>query len=114
MLFSFDIIIVFALYNKFAIDQLDTEKSLILSEIITNYLIKYFGDDKVSISIIFPASQKFEEKYFWDDFFRNLFDDSAFKHFDHNTLHKLDESNRDNRESFHIILIDEHENGSLE
>lgn len=107
MLISLNVMIAFASYNKLSIDQSKTEKSMILSDIVTNYLIKYFDNEKTFVSIIYPASHKIEQKYFWHDFFHYLFDDPTFTRFDHNALHKLDDSIFNKRESFNIILIDE-------
>lgn len=94
----------FSDYN-FVIYQSISDESVILGEIITNYLVKYFSDDRVFVSIIFAPLKK-QRNHFKEDFLLNLFDDPALTKFDHNILDRLDTSTH-YRHSFNIILIDD-------
>lgn len=94
-----------ALSRNFRIEQSDTEESVVLGEIITNYLIKYFSEDQIFVSIILTRSEK-DQNNFEDDFFANLFDVPAMTEFAHNTLDKLDNTIRDHRNAFNIIIVD--------
>lgn len=104
---SLHALVAHALHNKFIIDQPKTDKSVVLGEILTNFLIKYFSDDQIFVSIIFTAAQELEleQKYFLNDLFQNLFDDPILTQFDHNAVEKLDHSIRGKRNSFNLILI---------
>lgn len=96
--------IKFSSYN-FVINQSISDESVILGEIITNYLVKYFSDDRVFVSIIF-APLKTQRNHFKEDFLLNLFDDPALNKFDHDILDRLDTSIH-YRHAFNIILIDD-------
>lgn len=96
--------------DDFEIEQPESDGSVVLSAIITNYLIKYLSEDQIFISIIFSTdfNTAFEQDQpnFEHDFFVNLFDDQTLTEFAHNTLNNLDNTIRDHRNSFNIILID--------
>lgn len=96
--------------DNFEIEQPDSDGSVVLSVIITNYLLKYLSEDQIFVSIIFSTDfhTAFEQDQpnFEHDFFVNLFDDPALTEFAHNTLNDLDNTIRDHRNSFNIILID--------
>lgn len=96
-----------ARYN-FVIEQSSTDDSFILSEIITNFLLKYFSNEQIFISIVASPSQE-SNGLFQSDFFENLFDDPALEEFPYNILQQLDDSVYDYRNAFNIILIDSHE-----
>lgn len=93
---------------EFVIEQSSTDDSFILSEIITNFLLKYFSNEKIFISIVASPSQDSHD-LFQSDFFENLFDDPALEEFPYNILQQLDDSVYDYRNAFNIILIDSHE-----
>lgn len=94
-----------ALPSHFRIEQSDTEESVVLGEIITNYLIKYFSEDQIFVSIILLPSKK-DRNNFEEDFFANLFDNPALTEFAHSTLNKLDNTIRGHRNAFNIIIVD--------
>lgn len=94
-----------ALPSSFRIEQSESDESVILGEIITNYLIKYCSEDEIFISIIFSPSER-DQNNFEDDLFVNLFDDPALTEFAHNALDKLDNTIRDHRNAFNIIFVD--------
>lgn len=103
--FSFCVAFVTSSQHKFAIDQ-TTKESVILGEILSNYFIKYLSDDKIFVSIILPPSKK-TKTHFLGDFFEELFDNPALSKFAYNTLDKLDDSIRDRRQAFNLILTDD-------
>ncbi|XP_055298675.1 uncharacterized protein LOC129566616, partial [Sitodiplosis mosellana] len=83
----------------------ESDESVILGEIISNYLIKYLSEDQIFVSIIFTPSER-DQTNFENDFFVNLFDDPALTEFDHNVFNKLNDIIGDNRNAFNIILVD--------
>lgn len=95
-----------ALPSVFEIEQSQSDESVVLGEIITNYLIKYLSEDQIFVSIILPPSEK-DPRNFEDDLFANLFDDPTLTQFAHNTLDELDYTIRGHRNAFNIILIDD-------
>lgn len=82
--------------------------SFILSEIITNFLLKYFINDPIFISIVISPSLD-NQSSFQNDFFGTLFDEPALADFPYNILQKLDNSARDYRNAFNLILVDDQE-----
>lgn len=92
--------------HSFVIDQSATDESVVLGEILTNYFIKYFSDEQIFISIILPPSKK-AKNHFSSDFFVELFDDPALAEFAYSTLDRLDDSIRDHRRSFNLIITDD-------
>lgn len=91
-------------YNSFDIEPSKSDESVILSGIITNFLIKYFSDEQIFISIIIEPSQK--EQNFQQDLFVNLFDDAALAEFAFSITYALDDMIRSHRNAFNLILID--------
>lgn len=91
---------------ELAIDQLKPDESVTLGEILTNFFIKYFSDEEIFMSIILPPSQKVDN-HFLSDSFVELFDDPLLTKFAYNTLDKLDNSIRDHRRAFNLILTDD-------
>lgn len=89
------------LHSNFAVIQAPRNESVILKEIITNYLQKYFRDAQIYVSIIFSPSEN--GKYsFLDEFFTSPFDRPMQAQ---NILNKLDNSIRENRNAFNLILV---------
>lgn len=100
------IIILFCHYtiqNDFIVNQSSTRDTLVLSEIITKYLTKYFSNEQIFLSIVIPPSEKLED-YFESDFFLELFDN--LPKFEHNILDKLDTSIHQ-RHAFNLIMVDD-------
>lgn len=92
--------------SAFDINQSTTNGSIILKNILTNYLRKYFSDEKMFVSIIIPSVNKQ-----WNtseaDFFDNLFNDSILTDFSYNVLDTLNGSVCDNKNAFNLILVDD-------
>lgn len=92
-------------HNNFEITQSDTDKSVILGEIITHYLINYFSEEQIFIFIVLVAS-KIDQRNFFEDLFVNLFDDLEFTGFASSTFDRLDNAIHDHRNAFNLILAD--------
>lgn len=93
--------------DNFVIEQSVSDETVILGEIITNYLIKYFSDAQIFVSFILAPSQNNQMDGLEEDFFENLFDDPILTKFACNILDKLDMAIHDHRNAFHMILIDD-------
>ena len=100
----------FALSSRshFEIEQSNTDESVILGEIITNYLIKYFSDKQIYVSIVLAPS-KFDKFNFQEDFFVNLFDNPQLTEFAFSNLDSLDNTVQDHRNAFNMIFVDDSE-----
>lgn len=94
--------------SYFEIEQSNTDDSVILGEIVTNYLIKYFRDEQIYVSIVLPPS-KYDQFNFQEDLFVNLFDSPQLTEFASSTLERLDNTVQDHRNAFNMILIDDSE-----
>lgn len=95
-------------HGNFKIEQSFTDESYILSEIMTNYLLKYFYNDRIFISIVFSPSRN-NRNLFQSNFLENLFNEPALTEFQRNILNKLDESTDNHRNAFNLISIDDYE-----
>lgn len=104
ILIQFFVFIV-ATQHHIALNQREPFESVTLSKIIANYLIKYFGDEEMYISIVAPPSDK--RVSFEEDFFRKFLHDVTLLKFGYNCLDKLDTS-RFRRNAFNLIFIDTH------
>lgn len=93
-------------HDNFKIEQSDTDESVILGEIITNYLIKYFSDEQIFVSIVLAPS-KTDQSDFQEDLFVNLFDNPQLTEFAASTSDGLDCEVRDRRNAFNLILVDD-------
>lgn len=113
----FQIILLLSVHNKcgaliweknFEIGQTVTDDSVILGEVITNYLIRYFSEDSVFVSIVLGPSTKCRgDRHFHQDFFNELFDNPKLTEFSHNVLDKMDASALDRRNAFNLILVED-------
>lgn len=114
---KFYIILFFAsgfaldLYKNVDMDHLELGKSVILGKIISNFLIRYFDDDQIFISIVLASSSK-HRRYFHGDLFIKLFDDPVLKKFASNTMYKLDDAIHEHRNAFNLLLVDDSESFS--
>lgn len=98
----------FALHmsDNFEVKQSDMDESVILGEIITNFLIKYFSDEKIFISIVLAPSNM-NQYNFQGDLFVELFDDPTLTEFAASILDRLDNEVRDHRNAFNLIFVDD-------
>lgn len=95
----------FGLTGDFKIQQNEISEQIILAEIITNYLIDYFSDEQIFLSMIIVPSER-DQQYFHEDFFKDLFDHPTLTKFPHNILNYLDNRVRDHKSTFYMIFID--------
>lgn len=94
--------------SHFQIEQLITDESVVLGEIITNYLVKYFSSKQIYVAIVLAPS-KYDQFNFQEDLFVNLFDDPQLSEFGSSNLDRLDNTIRKFRNAFNMILIDDSE-----
>lgn len=92
--------------NAFSVERSKANNAIILSEIITNYIVKYFSKEKFFVSMIFKSAKK-DLKIFEEEFFDHLFNNLDQAEFAHNIIDKLDNATYDNRNAFNLILVDE-------
>lgn len=92
-----------AFQNDFIVNQTPAREFHVLSDVITNYLTKYFINEQIFLSIVIPPSVKLED-YFESDFFLELFDN--LPKFKHNILDKLDTSFHQ-RHAFNLIMVND-------
>lgn len=84
----------------------EKNETFILAKIISNYIHKYFGDDRVFLSITL-CSSSIDQKYHQANLVRRLIsDNSKLDNFTYNMLSTLDSSRRGNTNAFNLILID--------
>lgn len=88
-----------------AIDQ-TTDEKFILAKIISNFVKKYFSNDKVYVSVIISPHQK-EPNAFGNDFLYSLLDSLTMVGFAYNVFDKLGNT-RNTRDPFYLILIDDY------
>lgn len=114
---NFHIILFFAsgfaldVYKNVDTDHFELGKSIILGKIISNFLIRYFGEDQIFISIVLASSSK-HRRYFHGDLFVNLFGNPVLRKFASNTMYKLDDAIPDHRNAFNLLLVDDSESFS--
>lgn len=91
--------------NAFPIQQTKSDSSKILSEIISNYIDKFFSEDQFFVSIILKSSKN--DHQFEEDFFVQLFNDLNHTEFAHNIIDQLENETYDNMNAFNLILVDD-------
>lgn len=92
--------------NGISIERPKTSNAIILSEIITNYVVKYFSKEKYSVTLVLK-SLKNDEFHFEEEFFDHLFNQLDQAEFSHNIIDKLDNTTYDNRNALNLILVDD-------
>lgn len=92
--------------NAFSIKRSKANNAIILSEIITNYIVKYFSKEKFFVSMVLKSSKN-DRTHFEEEFFDHLFNDLDQAEFAHNVIDKLDNVTYDNRNAFNLILVDD-------
>lgn len=92
-------------FHKVFTIQKNIDQSAILSELIANYLIKYFDDEENFISIII-ASSEVDQRYFQHNSLDLLFSQPKIREFSHNILSTIEISNRTERNIFNLIFVE--------
>lgn len=90
--------------SNFVFQESPSENSAVLSEILANYIVKYFGDEEIFLSIILGSSNN-ERNHFHTDLFYHLFDNPNLKEFPYNVLYSLGNVAGGKRSAFGLILI---------
>lgn len=79
-------------------------KTVILNEIISNYLLKYFNNEKVFVSIVLSSSNN-HQKYLQADLIGKLMMISKVGNFSFNVLNAVDQSRQGNIKVFNLIIV---------
>lgn len=85
-------------------DQSNIDEIIIVRRIVTHFLIKYFSDNQIVVSVIISPSEKATNQ-FRTDLEYNLFGDLVAAGFSLIALDKLDNASRGNRNSFNLIVV---------
>lgn len=93
------------LVNTFPIARSKANNTVILGEIITNYITDYFSEDKIFVSMISKLSTN-EQFQFEAEFFDDLFNVLDQADIAHNIRDQLNNITYDNRNAFNLIFID--------
>lgn len=88
------------------VKTLEMDKTIIPSEIISNYLLKYVNCDEVFLSISF-SSRNIEQEYFQEDLLTNLMKQTKLSNFSYNILDRVDPYRKGNKYAFNLIFVDE-------
>lgn len=91
---------------NFHVEQSSADDSVVLGVILTNFLIKYFRDDSIFVSIVLGPSKP-NQTYLTEDFFDELFDDAALTEFAYNVCYNLNNTISDRHYSFNIIFVND-------
>lgn len=92
--------------NTFSVERSKANNAVILSEIITNYIVKYFSKEKFFVSMVLKSSKN-DQFRFEEEFFDHLFNDLYQAEFAHTVIDRLDNVTYDNRNAFNLILVDD-------
>lgn len=83
-------------------------ETAVLSEIISNYLLTYFHDEKMSVSIVMSSSSsKIHQSYLHEDLVENLMLNLNASNFSFNVLSNIDQSRLGNRNVFNLLIVDD-------
>lgn len=108
-------LLIFLFFNVYAkdilalpikIDSRAKDKTIILTEIVSNYLHRYFHNAQVCFSIA-SSSSSVDEKYFQNDLIRKLVKEAEYGHFLYNFVDMLDQWQTGNINSFNLIFVDD-------
>lgn len=81
------------------------DETVILGEIISNYLFQYFNEEKVFVAIV-TVSLNDHQKYLQSDLIRNLMSSPKIINFSFNVQNKVDQSRQGNKQVFNLIIAD--------
>lgn len=87
-------------------NSLVKDKTIILTEIIGNYLYKYFNNEHEFFSITSSSSNS-DQKYFQEDLIQQLIMSSKSGNFTYNFLNELDPAQHENKNTFNLIFVED-------
>lgn len=83
-------------------------ETVVLSEIISNYLFTFFHNEKMSVSIVMSSSSSnIHQSYLHEDLVENLMLDLNASNFSFNVLSNIDQSRLGNKNVFNLIVVDD-------
>lgn len=88
--------------NSLPIERPKANNSVILGEIIINFINKYFDEDDKFVSLIFKTSKNNEADFSHDLY--NVLEEAKLPHV---IFDKLNNATYDNRNAFNLIVIDD-------
>lgn len=103
--FAIIICVESGLNNFTNLEPTNDDEVIVLTEIVSNYLYKYFYQQQVYFMIA-KRSSNVEQQFFQEDLITKLVTGTKFGYFSYNFLEKVDQENRGNRNAFNILLID--------
>lgn len=92
--------------NSFPIERSTSNNTIILGEIITNYIDNYFSEDVMFVSMISKTSKNNQSRVD-EEFFNDLFSVLDQAEFAHNILDQLDNITYDNRKAFNLVVVND-------
>lgn len=92
--------------HKLEIEQSTTDESVVLGEIVTKFLIKYFSEETIFISVVLGPPKRCGF-HFQDDFFNELFDNPTLAAFPHDVLDGIDQTALDKRNAFNLLVVED-------
>lgn len=81
------------------------DDSVILKDILKNYMQKYFSNKKLFVSINLPPNE-WSSNHYGNNMLDELFSDSILENFSYNVLRTLNGSTSGNHNAFNLILVD--------
>lgn len=93
-----------ALKNNFEIKHSISNDSVILGEIIANFLINYFSNDQIFVSILLPLTEG-HQQYFQEDLFDHLFYHPELTECSFCILNKMHNTTGGYENTLNIILV---------
>lgn len=94
-----------SLNNFKSLEPIKDDEVNVLTEIVSNYLYKYFYKQQVYFMIAISSSNP-EQKLFQEDVICKLVTGSKFGYFSYNFLDIVDQENRGNKNAFNLIFVD--------
>lgn len=88
------------------LNSLVKDRTTILTEIIGNYLYKYFNNEHEFFSIT-SLSSSCDQKYFQQDLIQQLIISPKSGNFTYNFLNEIDSAQHENKNTFNLIFVDD-------
>ena len=95
-----------ALFTNFDIQTNESTDTIVLSQIISNYIRQYLSEKTIFISLVHVASKK-NLLHFHEELITNLFYSSNLTDFSYNSGSTLIARHRLRRQAFNIVFIDD-------